>query len=464
MRATGDKGDTPRMGQPVAVIDLGEARRGPTAAAPYPWRARYSRHARRARRALPVLVCLLLLVALGGAAPPGYRLFPLFSVPVGSSDVYVLSGDTLYVMYQERVVAYRVPSGIRLWESAPTGRREALITPVPDAGIVLFAPVGGTGTPADPPAGILALDAGTGRVRWRDGQADMSLPLFGTRLAVLVHPDRLVAADLSSGRTVWQRSRLSDLVVPFGWRVWDGPPRIVFDAADGTTDVVDAVTGALVTRNRLPAKPAQAGTAVNPGFDGFPSWTQTIVGNRLVVSARQGSATVLDAYDLDTLAHRWRTRLDAGVFFTQDCRPVLCVEGPDAVTGVNLGTGGVLWRTDRWTQVRPLAGGRLLMSTSPTDPPAAVVDAGTLRPLLALDAGYPVGDAVWPDHALIAWRSDPVTTAFATVQAAGSAGSPASRPRVLARVPGVLPDTCSATSRYLVCAVVGDRLRFWRYR
>jgi PQQ-like domain len=427
-----------------------------------------------------ILAILLLLAPLAGAAVPRPALRGLFAVPIEVGDPFAIAAQTLYTAGSGRVTAYRIPGGAPAWSTA-TGPVEALLW-LPGAGVVLAQ------LESAEPGGVLALEARTGRVVWRAARARL-LGAADERRAVVLVADPGLTVDVPTGRTLWERPR----GLGMAWMLPDvdpsrsAPPRLAFDGGTGVTEVLAAATGAVLARARLEAGwpagaggaggpagaggadgpagaggadgpagaggadgPAGAGGAAGPAQpDGFLLAARSVAGGRLLVARQRPDGTVLDAFDLDTLAHEWRTRITPAAYFVTDCGEVLCADGFSAITGLDPGTGRVAWMSWQWRQGRPLAGGRLLMSRSLSGAPVAVVERGTLRPALGLAGWLPVQGMVARDAAgQRSW--------FATVEPAGP------RLRILGWAQGVQISQCQYTDAYLACPSMQDRLRLWR--
>ncbi|HKS98250.1 MAG TPA: PQQ-binding-like beta-propeller repeat protein, partial [Rugosimonospora sp.] len=386
-----------------------------------------------------LLVAVALLGALGGAVPHPVTLSTLFSVPFDARSDLALSTGALYVVRLRQVRAYALPRGDHRWSTSLSQPVNAVV-PMERAGVVLVVTTHGFVT------ALLALDARTGQVRWREDPAQVWGVLDGAGWVLLRSADRVRALDPATGRTVWEH------ITGAGWSLPDPDPRqgaepwLVFQANDGTTEVVDAATGALRSRAWLPAAPpaeASSGTV--------PLVARSVVGSRLFVAVPQGDASVLAAYDLGTLDRQWRVTLHPAAYNVTACGSVLCVDGPDSVSGVDPGSGALLWTTGPWEQASPVPRDRLLISGGTNTVSLSVVDAHTLRPVLSLPGWYAVTDR------LLARDGTDLCTWFAILDPSRA------RLRVLGGAWGVQTSGCAATDRYLACPDVHDQLRVWRY-
>jgi hypothetical protein len=403
-----------------------------------------------------VLFGVLLLAALGGAAVPRYGLVSLFTVPIEVGSAHVVYGDTLYVSRTRVVTAYRLPTGTPEWSVATAHPVGALI-PVAAAGVVLAQYSSGD------PTGMVALDMRAGRALWHDDRARLLGALPGPRRALLLYRDEVRAVDVPSGRTIWERPRGFGQ----GWAMPDldplqnAPPRLVFDGGSGYTEVVDASSGAVVARLRLeslwPAGVGVSGSgAVSVTTGGFLLAARTIVGGQLFVARQRSGSSVVDAYDLATLAHQWRSTLNPAAFFITGCGAVLCADGFTSIAGVDPRTGTVLWISRQWREARPLPGGRLLMSSSLADTPVSIVDAASLRPVLQLAGWFPLAGTATGTW-LVGRDAPELKTWFAALSADGLGVRP------LGWVRDVSISQCEYRDEYLVCPTVRNELGVWRF-
>jgi hypothetical protein len=219
------------------------------------------------------------------------------------------------------------------------------------------------------------------------------------------------------------------------------PPRLVFHTADGGVEVVDATNGEVLAHGRL-------------GQQATDTVLSTAGGQLL-----QAGGGTLEAFDLATLAWRWRVWLPDAGYFATSCGPVLCVFGPRSMTGVDPATGAVLWHTHVWLSAYALPGGRLLTSGAEPDPPA-IVAASTLRPVLDLGRWQAVGGEPAAVAPMVLTRDAPdLRTWFGVLDPA----APHPVVRALGWGRGVLRDGCSATGGYVACPTVHNELQVWTY-
>lgn len=453
-----------------AVIDLGEEWEQPPDT---------ERPLRRLSPRTPLALLSLVLVAmLGGSALPRYAMVSLFAVPFATVGTYALDADAVYTVHDSEVTAYRLPDGARRW-SAEIGHSVRTLRPMPEAGVV----VAEYGTAENRWSGLLALDAKTGRVRWSDS---------GSRVQDIVDPHRVVLAtlhtapmdsggmslseevrgvDAATGHTIWSRQAR-----PGSWAIADtAAPRAIFDTADGTTEVLDAATGAMVARARLRSptgsKPSDTDPDAISGY--FALWygrsvqidaangavlavtdNRSIVDDRLFLAGSDGTGSLLDVYELSTLAHLWSTRLPKPVLSIGDCDPLLCVYSFSSLTGIDPGTGAIKWSSQALSLAYSLPGGRLLAESTDNTSPSVVLDATSMRTLLTLTGWQRVNGV--GDRTLLA-RADPTSlrTLFAELDPFTL------RIRPLAWASGVTIDHCEHSDTYLACPTATNHLRLW---
>jgi hypothetical protein len=453
------------------VIDLGEDWELPPDV---------ERPLRRVSPRVPLALLSLVLVAmLGGSALPRYAVVSLFSVPLATGGTYALVTDAVYTAHDGQVDRYRLPDGARKW-SAEVGDSVSTLRPMPEAGVVLAE----YGTGEGRWGGLVALDARTGRALWRDNRARVSgtpdphhlvLVTFGEMSMVsgrMTMPEDVRGVEAATGRTIWSRQAVlgsaravSDALVSPDARPWT-----VFEADDGATEVLDAATGAVVARARL-----RAPTVIMPGNADDVVWDgglmvrldtasgavlsmvprRSIVGDRLFSVAWSGTGSVLDVYDLPTLAHQWSVGLPMQPYTITDCGTVLCAYSFYSLAGIDPRTGTVKWSSSQVPTAYPLPGGRLLAESANDALPPTVLDATSMHPLLTLTGWQRLGGI--GDRTLLA-RDDVagLRTWFAELDPAGPSL------RVFGSVSSVQTHQCVHSDTYLACPTAKNQLYFWR--
>ncbi|MEN3304350.1 MAG: hypothetical protein V7603_552 [Micromonosporaceae bacterium] len=396
---------------------------------------------------------LALASAMGGAAVPRPGLVPRFQVPYAVGAAFVSGGDTLYVTAHGSVSAYRLPDGARRWSVPAPGTVEGMQLATGSRVLLVSR--------AEPPTSTVGLDTRTGRQLWRSDSVLVAAVLPGDRQVLLFTPgpgasSLMRAVDVRSGQAMWSRTQLGTVAPTGPWTdLRAEPPRLVFQTVDGGVEVVAAPTGEVLLRGRLPDLPA-------PGPARFrPEDAQlSTAGDQLLV-IRGGDTRTLEAFDLGTLARRWRARLPAAGYFATSCGTVLCVFGPQWMTGVDPGSGALLWHTHLWQGAQALPGGRLLVSSGEPDLRLAIVVAATLRPVLDLKSWRALGGGPGGQQPLVLARTTAdLRTWFAVVDPA----VPHPVIRTLGGAGGVLDEECLAFDGYLACPTVHNRLQVWRYR
>ena len=473
-----------------AVIDLGEDWAPP---------ADSERPLRQISPRVPLALLSLVLVALlGGSALPRYTMVSLFSVPLATNGAYAIGSDAVYTERDGEITGYRLPGGARRW-SAEVGHPVDALQPIPEAGVVLAE----YGTGEDGWGGVVALDARTGRVRWRDDRARVESSSDPHHLLLstpgempadsgwMGAPGEVRVVDTATGHTIWsRRPTLGSVWAASGAPAEPGAPLwAVFDTGDGETEVLDAATGAVAGRAKLSPPTGimsgETGNASNGsdasggivfGSDGQMMRVEvdpatgavvssgavvSIVANRGIIGDRlfsvfwDGAGSLLDAYDLPTLAHEWGVRLPIRAYTVTDCGTLLCAYSFNSMAGIDPRTGSVKWNNQMLRGVYPLPGGRLLAESANDALPSAVLDASSLRPLLTLTRWEHVGGI--GDRILMA-RDDAsvLRTWFGELDPAGPSL------RVFGSATGVLADQCVHSDTYLVCPTTKNQLRLWR--
>lgn len=202
-----------------------------------------------------------------------YRLAAATGNEVWSTDVggattrsVTVDDETAYLGLGDELVAIGLTDGTERWRStiSSTGN---IGTPTIAAGVV-YASTGIGGEPED--AGIAAIDAASGEVRWRytspDGAVLFTPAVVGGRAFVLGHDRQVVAMDAATGKPLWALQFDHDL---------EALPSIVGDtlyvvANDGPAVALDAATGEQrwsVDIQGVPFAPAIAGGYLLVGTD-----------------------------------------------------------------------------------------------------------------------------------------------------------------------------------------------------
>ncbi|MER5703228.1 PQQ-binding-like beta-propeller repeat protein [Micromonospora sp. NPDC002296] len=362
----------------MSVIDLGELR-GDVEPDPPP------RPPRAVGRPLRVaLAGAVALLALASSAP---LVRPASAVVDGGLGREVrVAGGRLYVADQEMpgaggtrgVTAYATPAGAGgalrpLWRTSVPGG-EGLFQVLEHGGFVLITGGGGRdGGMVE----TVALDAATGRHRWR--QPGFPVPTIGGGLLLFgggddetVDPLRVV--DLPSGRPRWSAP------MHRGRTVYDHRSaevdRVVLIPESGRIEVRDAGSGAVV----LTSDPGRGGS---PGYQGVG-----LAGELLLVTANNGvdGSRRVTAYGLAALDRRWELDLSPDEYL-EECGDLLCVGSREAgLSALDPATRRPRWVNPRWQRFVAARGGRLLVAADDRVAAVelAVLDAATGRTIAEL--------------------------------------------------------------------------------
>lgn len=369
----------------MTVIELGDP--GSTSARPVSRRRRRSRHAGAPR--IAVALAVLCLAVIGGSAPAASAVAePVWGIPFSPSSGVGVADGAVFVLTSAddrngpRVTAYDLGDGTIRW-SAPMpaqGPRGGILAQQP--GIVMV-PVG----LEDGAAATETLDLRTGSQLWRlPGDVIDATPqtaLLGGEQA----PLRQVR--MADGGTIWSRP-------PGGAVSWavtgrgQPPARVVAAGADGRIRVLRLVDGAPVRQGRLPN-----------GRDLLVAGGLSTEAGVLYVNLTETDRAVVAAYDLDTLAFRWRyAQASSDALPTAPaaivCGVVICFRDGTSTVGLDPGSGAVRWRAGGWIDVVPTSDRRRLLAGSPDHASHALIDSADGRIVADLGVGTPVWNH---DHA-----------------------------------------------------------------
>lgn len=424
-------------GVAVTIIDLGELRDDVTPDPPVRRRPAVG----RPYRALAVLAVALLTLAAATPVPARVAV----TVPGGTAAAAFVAGDRVYVVQQRdpgrgvgrQLAAYRVESRPRLlWRARLPGDGVAVAVWEQDGAVLL---VGRTAN--DSGWETLGIEAGTGRIRWRE--SGVAYPAGDALLVQPVdesgdRPTRRV--EVATGRTLWSVPGLpGDLQLSFGPA---GVDRLVYLPDSGAVEVYDAGTGA-----RLAARD------LGPGE--LPARPRVLIAAGLLLVARDSAGTV-SAYDLDTLDRRWTVAIPL-VGYAEPCGRLLCASRQTGgMWALDPATGAIRWSDDRFAGVLAAAGGRLLV--------AVENGAGTKLAVLEEATGRLVAD-------LGGWNLVPQDEAGGRVLGVRSGGDgrlrvavldpAAGRARVRDAVAGLV-GSCRAGGTLLVCRQADGGFGVWR--
>jgi putative pyrroloquinoline-quinone binding quinoprotein len=309
------------------MIDLGELGHEPV-------RARRESPSRRWLLIVPLAALLPLTGAMPAPSAPAPWTPRAVDVALAERSLYALTDPEQGWL----LTRYDLPDGAVRW-ATPIGRREG------PASVELAGPVPVVATIRDGGAVTTGYDPDTGRPRWSHG----GWPSRALAATIVLHrQSSLAAVDLDTGRVTW--------TIPV-----DGSEHLMY----GTRDLVllghgrlvryELATGTAVASADLPAgRPyypavgggmpsalfAQLRTSVYAGELSHPA-----VAGGLVMLTEPGGGAAVAAYDLATLAPRWRL---PGYVWAASCGPVVCAVADDLyrLAGVDPRTGSVRWLWD----------------------------------------------------------------------------------------------------------------------
>ncbi|NBE82112.1 outer membrane protein assembly factor BamB family protein [Micromonospora rubida] len=426
----------------MAVIDLGELRGDVT---PGPPPRPSLAVGRPLRVALAGAVALLTLASSAPVARPVPAVVvarPGAEVRVAGGRLYVADPETSWGGTRE-VTAYATPAGAGgalrpLWRtSAPGG--EGRFGVQEHGGFVLI-----TGGRDGGGAETAALDAATGRQRWR--QPGYPVPTVGGGLLLLMQGDETTAGlrgvDLPSGRLRWSAS-VDQGRMAYRHRGAE-VDQVVLIPESGRIEVRDAGSGeVLLTGDSRPAGYQGAGLA----------------GDLLLVRAANGVAggDRVTAYGLDALDRRWELDLSPNEYLAE-CGHLLCVGGREAgLSALDPATHRPRWVNPRWQWIFAARGDRLLAASRARvgDMELAVLDAATGRTVAELGGWDPVPNQ-GPDEPLFGTRR---------TREGGLLVAELDPARAVARWLDVLPDVmgeCFSSGRDLLCRRQSGAYGWWR--
>ncbi|WP_405112187.1 PQQ-like beta-propeller repeat protein [Micromonospora sp. NBC_01405] len=428
----------------MTVIDLGELR-GDVEPDPPPRPPRAV--GRPLRAALAGAVALLTLATSTPVARSASAVVP---GRIGTEVLVV--GGRLYVGDLERpgtggtreVTVYAPPAGAGgalrpLWRTSVPGE-EGLFQVREHGGLVLIT--GGE----DGWAATVALDAATGRQRWRLPGFPVptvggGLLLFGRDEDETTDPLRVV--DLSSGRPRWSApvARGRTVYHHRGAEV----DRVVLIPESGRIEVRDAGSGAV-----LRAEDPRPGGS--PGYQGV-----SLAGDLLLVKANSGAGggSRVTAYGLAALDRRWELDLSANEYL-EECGDLICVGGREAgLSALDPATRRPRWVNPRWQWIVVARGDRLLVAARKATLEFTVLDAATGRTVAELGGWDPVFNQ-GPDEPLFGTRR---------TREGGLLVAELDPARAVARWLDVLPDAvgeCYSSGRDLLCRRPSGAHGWWR--
>jgi outer membrane protein assembly factor BamB len=427
------------------VIDLGVVQdrvEEPPPPAPRPPRE-------RTRRWLVAVITAATLLATGAAAAPAPpRLQRVFAAAAAADTNYVLTADTLNLNQPDSVggsaiTAFRLADGARRWTA--TFEQQAMWLQAVEAdGSLIVQLVDGA---------VAAVDDTTGAVRWWSTGEPYTWSADGLLLVDSDDDGRVTGirgADLRTGRATWSLAVdppalgviTADRFDPARRPPSAGPLYLV--QADGSTTIRRWSDGVELGRGRLDVSV--------PDENGDRGGVYVTADALYVV--RADDTTTLTAYDLRTLAVRWR-RPVPGLFSVTDCAAVLCLSTDAGVRAVDPTTGDPVWETPGWIGPWHAEGDHYVVD-SVAQQSRALLDgrSGKVRPLLPWEPAG--GSGPWLIRT--ATNPDALPPDARSIVALLDDGTP----RLLGSVERIDAEFCRATATHLACVTGTGELTVWR--
>jgi putative pyrroloquinoline-quinone binding quinoprotein len=440
----------------VALIELSPETPAPPAPATPPPAYFY----RRAGLALAAL----LLLALGGAAPPAATIWQrVGAVPVPASGDFQLIGGILYAMdldaQPRTLTAWQAQPLRRLWSYRSSTNEDPFFVAeaTPDITVVRAE------------RSVTVLDARTGAVRWTSPVAVQPVSdtvayveeeifrpgteydpasgdpgqLYGTNSAALhTEPARrteLRGLDLSTGARRWTLSFPGSVFT--AWTADPGNGVVVLSS--DKLSLISPATGEVLRERAVPL------------LDGVRAEAGEVVGNTVLVHYGSfGTGGPVIAYALDTLGELWRQNRPDPAGNSSVCSGLLCVSKVDELVVLDPRTGADRWRIADTDLIA--FGPDAVLELQGMTTPVRTADAGTGRPLIDLSPWqyqFPVqaGGAFLLSH-----LNKDRTTAFGLLRPG------ATEVQLLGRLPDMTVQ-CQAVPGVVACRV-GDRVEVWAFR
>ncbi|MGW4944254.1 outer membrane protein assembly factor BamB family protein [Actinoplanes sp. NPDC004185] len=415
------------------------------------------------RRAGLALAALLLL-ALGGAAPPAATIWQrMGAAAVPATGDFQLMGGILYGMDLEArprtLTAWQAQPLRKLWTRQSGTSEDPLLVAAatPDIAVVRAG------------AGVTVLDARTGAERWTSPVAVQPISdkvayaeeevfrpgteydpssgdpgqLYGTSSAALhTEPARrteLRGLDLSTGARLWSRSFPGSV-----FTAWTGAPaNAVVVLSSDQLSLISPTTGAVLRQRAVPR------------LHGVRAEQGEVVGNTVLAHYGSfGTGGPVIAYALDTLDELWRQRRPDPAGNTSLCSGLTCISTKDELTVLDPRTGAERWRIAD-TDLIALGPDAVLELRGMTTP-VRTADAATGRPGIDLSRWryhFPVqGGAGF----LLSHLQKDRSTVFGLLRPGATAVQP------LGRLPAMTV-LCQAGPGLVACHVE-DHVEVWAFR
>ncbi|GAA3908440.1 outer membrane protein assembly factor BamB family protein [Actinoplanes auranticolor] len=414
------------------------------------------------RRAGLALAAVLLL-ALGGAAPPAATLWQhVGAVPVPASGDFQLIGGTLYAMDLDAR-----PRVLTAWQAQPLRRLWSYRS---GAGEDPFFVAEATPEVTVVRAGrsVTVLDARTGAVRWKSPVAVQPVSdtvayveeeifrpgteydpasgdpgqLYGTNSAAL-HTEpalrtELRGLDLTTGAPLWSLAFPGSVFT--AWT--DAPANAVVVLSSDKLSLISPTTGAVLRQRAVPL------------LDGARAEEGEVVGSTVLVHYGSfGTGGPVVAYALDTLDELWRQDRPDPAGNSSVCSGLTCVSHRDELVVLDPRTGAERWRIAD-TDLIGFGPGAVLELQGMTTP-VRTADAGTGRPRLDLSPWryhFPVQGG---QSFLLSHLEKDRTTVFGLLE------PDATEVQLLGRLPDMTVQ-CQAVPELVACRV-GERVEVWAF-
>lgn len=339
------------------------------------------------RRFAVAAVAVLAVLTVTGSERPEPRALPqLWRMPVGDAP-FTLTADSVYLVDERgaSLRAYDAADGTPRW-SRPLDRQTGWFhTDVP--GTLLIHATSGVLADGTSPARseTLAVDSGTGAVRWRQAgeigvatAESVMLVEWGGSEQNEVRRARVVGiADAAERWVLTPEQPVSS------WTVTgpapERPDRLITATAAGRLQVRRFSDGALL--------------AEAPRVAGFGHLFSD--GPHLYVVRLDGSRQTITAYEVDTLRPRWEWKGGSGSG-AQSCGALLCATtAPGEVDALDPATGEVRWHASGWDLARPVGDGTLVVESHQINR-QELVDERTGRTVAQFTGGMTVLDPESP--------------------------------------------------------------------
>ncbi|MFI5931099.1 PQQ-binding-like beta-propeller repeat protein [Actinoplanes sp. NPDC051494] len=399
-------------------------------------------------RRLGLLLGALLVLVLGGAAPPQSLLWrhvaflPLRDADFTAGDGQVYALD--FTTDPPTIKAWSGRTGRELWEiSGPAAADGPYAINARIPGLVLVN-VRRSTTVLDSRTGtalwnsttqLTPLGTGTGLItteRFRPGteydqeSGDPGI-LYGTSSDVL-HTEpalstTLRGVDLRTGRELWTTTVPGSISTS-----WSGTALVVFSS--DRIAVRSPSTGAVLRERRLDSDTAGQ------------VWAETVGPVVLLHHGAYGEDEQIVAYSLDTLDEIWQQEQPDSEGSSFGCTGMPCLRSRDDLAVLDPGSGAVRWRTDGTVDLE--AFGDAVLQVQAAGDPRAVVDRRTGRTLVDLER-WTISTPLPDDRGLLLMRAEAGAGLVLGVLPTGG-----TQVQLLGRVPGgTVP--CRADTDVVVC-------------